>query len=72
MQVGVAQFSTTVVEREGAKELMRINRANENISMHLQDKKKIYLFIYFLNFFLTVWKQQSRNYFLFTSLSFRE
>ena len=52
MQVGVAQFSTTVVEREGAKELMRISRARDNISMHLQDKNNCYLFIYFLR----VWK----------------
>ena len=52
MQVGVAQFSTTVVEREGAKELMRINRAKDNISMHLQDKNNCYLLIYFLR----VWK----------------
>ena len=52
MQVGAAQFSTTVVEREGAKELMRINKAKDNISMHLQDKNNCYLFFYFLR----VWK----------------
>ena len=49
--VGVAQFSTTVVEREGAKEFMRINRAKDNISMHLQDKNSFYLFFYFVIFF---------------------
>ena len=35
IHVGVTQFSTTDVEREGARELMRKNRAKGNISMHL-------------------------------------
>ena len=51
MQLGMAQFSTTVVEREGAKEFMRINRAKGNISMHLQDKNSFYLFFLFYYFF---------------------
>ena len=50
MQVGVTQFSTTDVEREGAKELMRINRTKNNISMHLEDKNNFYLFFYFFFF----------------------
>jgi len=56
MQVSVAQFSTTVVEREGAKEFMRINRAKDNISMHLQDKNSFYLCFLSYYYFSTVWK----------------
>ena len=51
MQVGLTQFSTTDVKREGAREFMRINRAKNNIPMHLQEKNSFYLFIFFIFFF---------------------